>query len=105
MKTTPKIDANYKAPTGRTYSNDAKVVLLRTPVEGVDSIPAQAGKIVEALAGAKDHTLTIREIVGKDEAGLGNALDKVGLETVQTPRKIWQFYKARLVKEGYISIS
>jgi hypothetical protein len=32
-------------------------------------------------------------------------LDKVGLETVQTPRKIWQFYKARLVKEGYISIS
>ena len=104
MKTSPKIDANYKAPTGRTYSNDAKVVLLRTPTAG-DKLPAQAGKIVEALVVAKDHTLTIREIVGKDEAGLGNALDKVGLETVQTPRKIWQFYKARLVKEGYISIS
>jgi len=105
MSQNSKIDANYKAPVGRTYSNDAKVVLLRTPVKDVDSIPAQAGKIIEALVAAKDNTLTIAEIVGKDEAGLGNALDKVGLETVQTPRKIWQFYKARLVREGYISIS
>jgi len=105
MSQNSKIDANYKAPTGRSYSNDAKVVLLRTPVKDVDSIPAQAGKIIEALVAAKDNTLTIAEIVGKDEAGLGNALDKVGLETVQTPRKIWQFYKARLVREGYISIS
>ena len=104
MSQNSKIDANYKAPTGRSYSDDAKVVLLRTPTAG-DKLPAQAGKIVEALVVTKDHTLTIREIVGKDEAGLGNALDKVGLETVQTPRKIWQFYKARLVEEGYINIS
>jgi hypothetical protein len=104
MTQTSKIDANYKAPVGRTYANDAKVVLLRTPAAG-EKIPAQAGKIIEALVVAKDNTLTIAEIVGKDEAGLGNALDKVGLETVQTPRKIWQFYKARLVREGYISIS
>ena len=41
----------------------------------------------------------------RDEAGLDSRLDEVGLQTVQTPRKIWQFYKARLVADGLITVS
>ena len=105
MKTSPKIDPNYKAPIGRSNSSNATVTLLRTPVKDVDKVPAQMGKIIETLKDAKGNTLTVRELIGENESGLHSALDKAGLETVQTPRRIWQFYKARLVKEGYISIS
>ena len=54
---------------------------------------------------AKDHTMTVQELIGKDEAGLDSKLDEVGLQTVQTPRKIWQFYKARLLSDGLITVS
>ena len=46
MKTEKTIDTNYKAPTGRSYSNDAIITLVATPT---GKLPAQAGKIIECL--------------------------------------------------------
>jgi hypothetical protein len=34
-----------------------------------------------------------------------SALDAIGLETEQTPARIWSFYRKRLIKEGFINIS
>ena len=101
MKTEKTIDTNYKAPTGRSYSNDAIITLVATPT---GKLPAQAGKIIECLVKAKDHSMTVEQLVGKDEAGLDSALDQVGLNTVQTPKKIWSFYKARLISDGLITV-
>jgi hypothetical protein len=101
MKTEKTIDVNYKAPTGRSYSNDAIITLVATPT---GKLPAQAGKIIECLVKAKDHSMTVEQLVGKDEAGLDSALDQVGLNTVQTPKKIWSFYKARLISDGLITV-
>ena len=100
-----KIDPNYKAPIGRSNSSNATVELLRTPVEGVDKIPPQMGKIIEALVAAKGNTLTVRELRGENESGLNSALDAIGLETEQTPARIWSLYRKRLIKEGFINIS
>jgi hypothetical protein len=96
----PAIDLNYKASNGRQYSGET-ITLLKT----AGAIPAQAGKIIEALAKAKDHTLTVVQLVGTDLAGKDSALDAVGLVTVQTPTKIWQFYRKTLVDKGMISVS
>jgi hypothetical protein len=98
---TSLIDTNYKAPSGRTYSKDAVVTLISTK----GKVPAQAGKILEALVKAPNYTLTVEELVGTDEAGLNSKLDEVGLVTVQTPTKIWSFYKSMLVSKGFITIS
>tara|TARA_R110001583_G_scaffold191006_1_gene355770 strand:+ start:633 stop:947 length:315 start_codon:yes stop_codon:yes gene_type:complete len=103
----PTIDVNYKAPAGRSDSSNAVITLVATPK---DKIPAQAGKIIECLLSAKpnkagEHTMTVEELVGKDESGNGSALDAAGLKTVQTPRKIWQFYKGRLIDEKLITVS
>jgi hypothetical protein len=97
---TPAIDVNYTAKKGRQYSGET-ITLLKT----AGAIPAQAGKIIEALAKAKDHTLTVVQLVGTDLAGKDSALDAVGLVTVQTPTKIWQFYRKTLVDKGMISVS
>ena len=99
---TAKIDPNFKAPLGRGTNSDSQIRLVTT--EQANKLPAQAGKIVEALAKAKDHTLTIQELVGEDESGRNSKLDEVGLTTVQTPRKIWQFYNRRLIDEGFIKV-
>jgi len=101
VKTNSLIDTNYKAPTGRSYSKDAVITLITNK----GKVPAQAGKILEALTKAPNHTLTVEQLVGTDEAGLNSKLDAVGLNTVQTPNKIWSFYKARLIAEGYITVS
>ena len=98
----PNIDVNYKAPAGRSDSSNAVITLVASPK---DKIPAQAGMIIECLLKAKDHTMTVEELVGKDEAGKDSALDAAGLKTVQTPRKIWQFYKGRLIDEKLITVS
>ena len=98
--TPPAIDVNYTAKKGRQYSGET-ITLLKT----AGAIPAQAGKIIEALAKAKDHTLTVVQLVGTDLAGKDSALDAVGLVTVQTPTKIWQFYRKTLVDKGMISVS
>ena len=96
----PKIDLNYKASHGRQYSGET-ITLLTT----AGAIPAQAGKIIEALVKAKDHKLTVIQLVGTDLAGKDSALEAVGLKTVQTPTKIWQFYRKTLVDKGMISVS
>ena len=100
-----KIDPNYKAPAGRSNSSNATVELLRTPIKGVDKVPPQMGKIIEALRKAKGNTLSVRELIGENESGLNSALDAVGLETVQTAPRIWSFYRKRLINDGFISIS
>ena len=99
-----KIDSNYKAPIGRSNSSNATVELLRTPV-ATDKVPPQMGKISEALVAAKGNTLTVKEVIGDDLSGLNSALDEIGLETGQTPARIWAFYRKRLIKEGFINIS
>ena len=96
----PAIDLNYKASNGRQYSGET-ITLLTT----AGAIPAQAGKIIEALVKATDHKLTVVQLVGTDLAGKDSALDAVGLKTVQTPTKIWQFYRKTLVDKGMISVS
>ena len=96
----PAIDLNYKASNGRQYSGET-ITLLTT----AGRIPAQAGKIIEALVKANDHKLTVVQLVGTDLAGKDSALDAVGLKTVQTPTKIWQFYRKTLVDKGMISVS
>ena len=98
---TSLIDTNYKAPSGRSYSKDAVITLITNK----GKVPAQAGKILEALTKAPNHTLTIEQLVGTDEAGLNSKLDEVGLQTVQTPTKIWSFYKSMLVSKGFITVS
>jgi len=98
----PNIDVNYKAPAGRSHSSNSIITLVATPK---DKIPPQAGVIIECLLKAKDHTMTVAEMVGKDESGNGSALDAAGLKTVQTPRKIWQYYKGRLIDEKLITVS
>ena len=98
---TSLIDTNYKAPSGRSYSKDAVITLITNK----GKVPAQAGKILEALTNAPNHTLTVEQLVGTDEAGLNSKLDEVGLQTVQTPTKIWSFYKSMLVSKGFITVS
>jgi|TARA_R110000796_G_scaffold46559_1_gene112494 hypothetical protein len=99
---TMTIDTKYTAPTGRSYNNDATITLVATPK---GKLPAQAGKIIECLVKADGHSMTVQQLVGTDAAGLDSALDAVGLNTVQTPQKIWSFYKARLIDEGLITVS
>ena len=97
-----KIDSNYKAGTQRGSANyGAVITLIATPT---GKFPAQAGKIIEALIAAKDHTLTVGELVGTD-GSTESALDKAGLVTVQSPVDIWTHYRARLVEEGLVSVS
>ena len=103
MEKQPKIDTNFKAAASGSVNSNAVVQLITTAKAG--DLPPQAQKIIECLAAAKDHKLTIRQICGEDAAGLNSALDAVGLETVQTPGKIFNHYRRRLVKEGFISVT
>jgi len=95
------IDTKYTAPIGRSYNTDATVTLITNK----GKVPAQAGKILEALTNAPDHQLTVQQLIGTDAAGLDSKLDEVGLNTVQTPAKIWAFYKRRLIDQGFITVS
>ena len=99
-----KIDSNYKAPIGRSNSSNATVELLRPPV-ATDKVPPQMGKIIEALVASKGNTLTVKELIGDNLSGLNSALDAIGLETEQTPARIWSFYRKRLINESYIALS
>jgi|TARA_R100000482_G_C5003445_1_gene92534 hypothetical protein len=104
MDKNPKINLDFVASENRGRTNPSTVVQLIT-TKGAEKLPAQAQKIVECLVKAKNHKLTVREIVGEDEAGLNSALDAVGLVTEQTPNRIWTYYKNRLAKEGFITLS
>ena len=95
-----RINPNYKASNSRSVNNDT-IQLITTK----GKVPAQAGKIIEALTKAEGYKLTVEQLVGTDLAGKDSALDAVGLKTVQTPTKIWQFYKGLLIDKGMISVS
>jgi len=97
-----KIDKDFKAGAQKSSVNyNAVVTLIATPK---GKFPPQAGKIVEALLTAKDYSLTVGELVGTDGSS-ESALDKAGLVTVQTPMDIWTHYRARLIEEGYVTVS
>ena len=96
------IDKNYKAETQRGSSNYNQVItLVATPKV---KIAAQAGVIIEALLAAKDHTLTVGELVGTD-GSTESAWEKAGGETVQPVTRIWSCYKQPLIDGGYITVS
>ena len=95
-----KIDKDFKAGTQKGSANYS-AVLIATPK---GKFPPQAGKIVEALLTAKDYSLTVGELVGTDGSS-ESALDKVGLVTVQTPMDIWTYYRARLIEQGFVTVS
>jgi len=98
-----KINTNFKASASRSVNINAVVQLLTT--DGADKLAPQAQKIIECLVAAKDHKLTIRQICGEDAAGLNSRLDAVGLVTEQTPAKIFNHYRAKMIKGGFISVS
>ena len=98
-----KINTNFKASASRSVNSNAVVQLLTT--DGASELAPQAQKIVECLVAAKDHKLTIRQICGEDAAGLNSYLDAVGLVTEQTPAKIFNHYRAKMIKGGFISVS
>ena len=76
--------------------------LIKT--DGAVDLPPQAQSIIECFVrfGGDDFVLSVEDLVGKDSAGLESKLDEVGLETVQTPARIWSWYRGRLVKNGFI---
>ena len=96
------IDKNYKAKTQRGSSNYNQVItLVATPKE---DIAAQAGIIIEALLAAKDHSLTVGELVGTD-GSTESAWLKAGGITDQTVNVVWGHYKKKLITAGYITVS
>ena len=96
------IDKNYKAETQRGSSNYNQVITLVATPKG--KIASQAGKIIEALIAAKGNTLTVGELIGTD-GSTESAWEKAGGVTKQTPADIWTHYRARLIKEGYVTVS
>tara|TARA_R100000329_G_scaffold125449_1_gene103989 strand:+ start:391 stop:690 length:300 start_codon:yes stop_codon:yes gene_type:complete len=98
------IDKDYKAGTQRGSSNYNQVItLVATPKKDKDIAP-QAGKIIEALVAAKDHKLTVGELVGTD-GSTESAWEKAGGVTDQTPMDIWRHYKKKLITAGYVTVS
>jgi len=96
------IDKNYKAGDQKGSINyNAVITLIATPK---GKFPPQAGKIIEALLAAKDHTLTVGEMIGTD-GSTESALVKAGLQTVQEPNTIWSHYRKRLIEEKLITVS
>ena len=96
-----KINPNFKAGAQKGSTNyNERVTLIATP-EG--KFPPQAGNIIEALLKAKDYSLTVGELVGFD-GSKESEVEKVGLETVQTPIAIWNHYKPRLLKENLVKL-
>ena len=97
-----KIDINYKAGAQKSSIDYNQVITLIATPKG--KFQPQAGKIIEALVAAKNHKLTVGELVGTD-GSTESALDKAGLVTVQTPLNIWTHYRAKMVKEELITVS
>ena len=96
------IDKNYKAGAQRGSINyDAVITLIATPK---GKFQPKAGKIIEALLAAKDHTLTVGEMIGTD-GSTESALAKAGLVTTQEPNDIWTHYRKRLIEEKLITVS
>ena len=96
------IDKNYKAGAQRGSNNYNQVItLVATPKE---DIAPQAGIIIEALLAAKDHTLTVGELVGTD-GSTESAWVKAGGISDQAITRVWSYYKKKLITAGYITVS
>jgi hypothetical protein len=88
---------------GRRFDKTSTITLNK--VVGANTLPHQAQCIISALATADNNSLTVEDLIGTDASGLNSALDKVAeFNTVQTPAKIWQFYKNRLIKSEFITV-
>ena len=96
------IDKNYKAGAQRGSNNYNQVItLVATPKE---DIAPQAGIIIEALLAAKDHKLTVGELVGTD-GSTESAWVKAGGISDQAITRVWSYYKKKLITAGYITVS
>lgn len=80
------------AKSGSTRSAEAVVAFKKAPKDG--ELPAQAAGIVALVKAA--GKLTIEALLKKMEGKI---------TTKQTMQTIFSFYKARLVKEGYVTVT
>ena len=88
---------------GRRFDKSSVITLNK--VDGANKLPHQAQCIISALTTADNNSLTVEDLIGTDASGLNSALDNVAeFNTVQTPAKIWQFYKNRLIKSEFITV-
>ena len=96
--------ASFKVQgNGRRFDKSSVITLNK--VDGANKLPHQAQCIISALTTADNNSLTVEDLIGTDASGLNSALDKVAeFNTVQTPAKIWQFYKNRLIKSDFITV-
>jgi hypothetical protein len=89
---------------GRRFDKSSVITLNK--VANANKLPHQAQCIIKALANADSNSMTVEQLIGTDASGLNSALDNVAeFNTVQTPAKIWQFYKNRLIKSDFITVA
>ena len=103
-KATDNFTAFKVQGNGRRFDKTSNVKLHT--VTNANKLPHQAQCIIQALVNAEGNMLTIEQLIGTDASGLNSALDKVAeFNTVQTPAKIWQFNKNRLIKSDFITVA
>jgi len=90
----PVGNSGIPAPAPKGF-NGRKVTLLTKDVPANRKLAGQA-KVILATIDALGGTATQGEIV--------NALFDNGLSTVQTPKRIYDFYRKLLVEEEYIKL-
>jgi len=95
------IDTNFQAKSG--YIPNASVKLLTT--DKAYLLPKQAQCFIQALASIEGHTCTVDELCGGDVAGESLVYKHSNFNTVQTASRVFNHYRERLVKEGFISVS
>jgi len=95
------IDTNFQAKTG--YIPNATVKLLTTT--NANLLPQQAQCFIQALASIDGHMATVDELCGGDVAGESLVYKHSNFKTVQTASRVFNHYRERLVKEGFITVS
>ena len=95
------IDTNFKAKSG--YIPNATVKLLTT--DQAHLLPQQAQCFIQTLASIDGHTTTVDELCGGDVAGESLVYKYSNFKTVQTASRVFNHYRERLVKEGFITVS
>lgn len=95
------IDTNFKAKSG--YIPNATVQLLTT--DKAYLLPQQAQCFIQTLASIDGHSCTIEELCGGDVAGESLVYKHSNFKTVQTASRVFNHYRERLVKEGFITVS
>ena len=95
------IDTNFKAKSG--YIPNATVTLLTT--DQANALPKQAQCFIQTLASIEGHTCTVEELCGGDVACESLVYKHSNFSTVQTASRVFNHYRERLVKEGFITVS